>query len=47
MVGEDGFTRRTVIGEPSDSKRNSYFLPPLSVAEQTTLETWPVEKLPS
>src|SRR5579872_7135954 len=47
MVGADGFTRRTVIGEPSDSKRNSYFLPLLSVAEQTTLETWPLEKLPS
>jgi hypothetical protein len=39
MVGADGFTRLTVIGEPSDSKRKSYFLPLLSVAEQTTLVT--------
>src|ERR1700758_4117165 len=47
MVGDDGFTRRTVIGEPSDSKRRSYLLPLRSVAEQTTLGTWPVAKLPS
>ena len=47
MLGADGFTRRTVIGEPSDSKRKSYLLPLLSVAEHTTLVTWPVAKLPS
>src|SRR5271155_5895576 len=47
MVGAVGITRRTVIGEPSDSKRKSYFLPVLSVAEQTTLVTWPEAKLPS
>jgi hypothetical protein len=39
MLGDDGFTRRTVIGEPSDSKRSSYLLPLLSIAEQTTLVT--------
>src|SRR5580658_2582636 len=47
MVGAVGITLRTVIGEPSDSKRRSYFLPLLSVAEQTTLVTWPEAKLPS
>jgi hypothetical protein len=47
MLGAVGRTLRNVIGEPSDSKRNSYFLPYLSVAEQAMLETCPNAKFPS
>jgi hypothetical protein len=36
-----------MIGDPSDSKRSLYCCPVSSVAEQTTLETWPAAKLPS
>ena len=36
-----------MIGDPSDSKRSLYSRPVSSVAEQTTLETWPAAKLPS
>jgi hypothetical protein len=36
-----------MIGDPSDSKRSLYSCPVSSVAEQTTLETWPAAKLPS
>ena len=46
MLGADGWTLRNVIGEPSDSKRNSYCLPFLSVAEQAMLEICPIARLP-
>jgi hypothetical protein len=35
------------MGEPSDSKRISYLLPFLSVAEQTMVETCNAAKFPS
>src|SRR5487761_2801842 len=47
MVGGDGLTLRIVMGEPSDSNCNSYFLPSLSVAEQEILEPCPAAKFPS
>src|SRR5579863_9290582 len=47
MVGGPGRTLRTVMGEPSDSKRISYLRPFLSIAEQAMLETWPAAKFPS
>ena len=37
---------RNVMGEPSDSERNSYFSLFLSVAEQAMLETCPIAKFP-
>src|SRR3954469_21496740 len=47
MVGADGLTLRRVIGEPSDSKCNSYFLPFLSTALQEMLEICRAAKFPS
>src|SRR3979411_3086000 len=47
MVGADGPTLRTLIGEPSDSKCNSYFLPFLPAALQEMLEICLAAKFPS
>jgi hypothetical protein len=44
MLGAEGRSLLKVMGEPSDSKRNSYLLPFLSVAEQAMLETCPIAK---
>jgi hypothetical protein len=41
MLGAEGRSLRNGMGEPSDSNRNSYLLPFLSVAEQAILKTCP------
>ena len=46
IVGADIRTRRTVIGEPSDSNCSWYCRPFLSVAVQVMVETWSLAKLP-